>query len=240
LSPRDTTHTTRKPPARQPTLSERVTQRLRGLGRSAAAAITDAGPPTSPLPVFDAEDDKSSHPEQRLDKGKGKATEADLIASPPPLSPSLPPKLTVTTEPESEADAEAGNQKVLLAGLPFTYSQISALLTRAKAEMPLRPVRFPILGQYQDCFSGEEFVAWLLENVPELQKDLNIVIVAATELTEREDLLRRLGEFGNHFDNTDDVFYQFRPKVTPRSFPDCGYELKSYPLGFYAWSTTVG
>ena len=102
---------------------------------------------------------------------------------------------------------------MLLAGLPFTHSQISAFLSRAKAEMPLRPVRFPILGEYQECFTGEDFVGWLLENVPDLQKDLDIVIVAARELTEREDLLRRLGEFGNKFDNADDAFYQFRPKV---------------------------
>ena len=102
---------------------------------------------------------------------------------------------------------------MLLAGLPFTRSQISAFLSRAKAEMPLRPVRFPILGEYQDCFTGEDFVTWLLENVPDLQKDLDIVVVAARELTEREDLLRRLGEFGNKFDNADDAFYQFRPKV---------------------------
>ena len=134
--------------------------------------------------------------------------------SPSSLSPPLPPKLSVTTE-EPEKDAES--QKVLLAGLPFTQPQISALLMRAKAEMPLRPVRFPILGEYKDCFTGEEFVAWLLENVPELQKDLDLVVVAARDLTEREDLLRRLGEFGNHFDNANDAFYQLRPKV-PRYF----------------------
>ena len=118
-----------------------------------------------------------------------------------------------TSETESEKDAGAESQKVLLAGLPFTHPQISALLLRAKAEMQLRPVRFPILGEYQDCFTGEEFVGWLLENVSEFQKDFDIVLVAARELTEREDLLRRLGEFGNKFDNADDTFYQFRPKV---------------------------
>jgi len=126
----------------------------------------------------------------------------------------MPPKLTVTTsDPESGGNAEADNQKVLLAGLPFTHPQISTFLSRAKAEMSLRPVRFPFLGEYQDCFAGEEFVGWLLENVPEFQKDLDIALVAARELTEREDLLRRLGEFGNKFDNADDAFYQFRPKV---------------------------
>lgn len=213
-SPRDSTHTIRKAPARQPTLSERVTQRLRGLGRSAASAIADNNPPAPPLQVFDAETEKSPNPQQRLDKGKGKATAMELSGSPPPLSPPLPPQLTVTiSEPGSEKDAQAEGQKVLLAGLPFTYPQISALLTRAKAEMPLRPVRFPILGEYKECFTGEEFIGWLLDNVPELQKDFDIVLVAARELTEREDLLRRVGEFGNEFDNADDVFYQFRPKV---------------------------
>ena len=151
-NPREPVHNIRKTPTRQPTLSERVTQCLRGL---AASAIPDKSPPAPPLPVFDVEVEKPHNPETRLDKGKGKATELDLTASPPSLSPPLPPKLTVTTEQETE---NAENQKVLLAGLPFTYPQISSLLTRAKAEMPLRPVRFPILGEYKECFSGEEFV----------------------------------------------------------------------------------
>ena len=148
----------------------------------------------------------------------------------------MPPKLTVTV---SDDESEAGSQKVLLAGLPFTHSQISAFLSRAKAEMPLRPVRFPILGEYLDCFAGEEFVTWLLENVPEFQKDLDIVVVAARELTEREDLLRRLGEFGNKFDNADDVYYQFRPKVIRVPSQSLRHELTSGALGFYAGSAAV-
>ena len=101
--------------------------------------------------------------------------------------------------------------------------------------MSLRPVRFPILGEYQDCFTGEDFVAWLLENVPDFQKDPDIVLVAARELTEREDLLRRLGEFGNKFDNASDVFYQFRPKVLYDLSQNIGYELTSHWLGLHAW-----
>jgi len=128
---------------------------------------------------------------------------------------------------------------VLLAGLPFTHPQISAFLSRAKAEMPLRPVRFPFLGEYQDCFTGEDFVTWLLENVPDLQKDLDIVVVAARELTEREDLLRRLGEFGNKFDNADDAFYQFRPKVLYVLSLDVEYVLMSDWSGFHARSATI-
>lgn len=122
------------------------------------------------------------------------------------------PKLAVTTaEPESEKDAQS--QKVLLAALPFTHQQVSALLIRANAEMNLCPVKFLILGEYKDCFTGKEFAGWLLRNVPEFQEDPDIVLVAARELTERDNLLRRLGEFGNDFEDVDDAYYHFRPKV---------------------------
>ena len=57
------------------------------------------------------------------------------------------------------------------------------------------------------------------ENVPEFQKDLDVVLVASRDLTEHDDLLRRLGEFGNHFDNAADYFYQFRPKVPCVIYP---------------------
>ena len=53
----------------------------------------------------------------------------------------------------------------------------------------------------------------MLENVPEFQENFDIVLVAAREITEREDLLRKVGEFGNKFDYATDAFYQFRPKV---------------------------
>jgi len=51
-------------------------------------------------------------------------------------------------------------------------------LTRVKAEMYPRPVKFTILGEYQECFTGEDFVGWFLENVPEFQKEFDIVLVA--------------------------------------------------------------
>ena len=132
-----------------------------------------------------------------------------LSTSPPPSLPRLLPKLTVTTSKQgSEEGAE--NQRVLLAGLPFVYPRISL---RAEAGVPLCPARFPILGEYKECFSGEEFADWLLGNVPEFQEDPDTTLVATRDLTEREDLLRRLGESGWHFDNAADIFYRFVPKV---------------------------
>lgn len=74
-------------------------------------------------------------------------------------------------------------------------------------------MRFPLLGEYPDCFTGEEFVAWLNENVQGFGGSLDRAEDAAKELTERDNLLRRIGEFGNQFEHSDEAFYQFRPKV---------------------------
>lgn len=104
-------------------------------------------------------------------------------------------------------------EPMLLAGLSLPRQAISSLLTRAAAELPLRPVRFPLLGEYPDCFTGEEFVVWLNENVQGFGGSLDRAEDAAKDLTEREGLLRRVGEFGNMFESSDDAFYQFRPKA---------------------------
>ena len=79
--------------------------------------------------------------------------------------------------------------------------------------MPLRPVRFSILGECQGCFTGDEFVAWLLENVPEFWRDLYIILVAARELTGCEGLLSEPGEFGNEFENVND---RTRSSISPQ------------------------
>lgn len=104
-------------------------------------------------------------------------------------------------------------EPILLAGLFLPPAAISGLLARAAAELPLRSVRFPLIGEYQDAFTGDEFVTWLKENVPGLGGSLDRAEDAARNLTEKEGLLRRLGEFGNQFESSDDAFYQFRPKV---------------------------
>ena len=100
-----------------------------------------------------------------------------------------------------------------IAGVMMTPTEVTAMLKKAKEEMPLRPVRFPLLGEYQDCFSGEEFATWLKDNMKELNGNLDHAEVAGRVLTEKYNLLRRLGELGNDFDNAEDAFYQFRPRA---------------------------
>lgn len=68
------------------------------------------------------------------------------------------------------------------------------------AELKLRSVRFPLLGEYPDYFTGEDFVAWLNANVPGFDGNLDRAEDAARGLTERGNLHRHIGEFGNEFE----------------------------------------
>ncbi|KAJ6621349.1 hypothetical protein B0H10DRAFT_2432380 [Mycena sp. CBHHK59/15] len=196
----------RTPPLRTASVSERIAQRLREIQKksiNAVAAATEAA-------KADVPEEAEEKLLPKIDKGKGKATDEEpIIASPPPMSPLLPPKVDIAGSPMPPMPPPP----MLLAGLSLPPVAVSQLLTRAAAELPLRPVRFPLLGEYPDCFTGEEFVAWLNENVHGFGGSLDRAEDAAKELTERDNLLRRIGEFGNSFEHSDEAFYQFRPKA---------------------------
>lgn len=55
------------------------------------------------------------------------------------------------------------------------------------------------------------------KNVLGFGGNVDLAEEAARDLTERDSLLRRVGEFGNQFEHADDAFYQFRPKVSSRT-----------------------
>ncbi|KAF8892093.1 hypothetical protein BD779DRAFT_1670440 [Infundibulicybe gibba] len=193
----------RTPPQRTASVSERIAMRLKEIQKRSSDALAQATSTQDPNQEEEVEEEAESA--AKVDKGKGKAIESQTLASPLPMSPLQPPK-ELPGPPALPAP-------ILLAGLSFTPAAVSRLLTRAAAEINLRPVRFPLLGEYKDCFNGEELVAWLNENVDGFGGSLDRAEDAARDLTEREDLLRRIGEFGNQFEHSDDAFYQFRPKA---------------------------
>ncbi|KAF4593115.1 hypothetical protein EYR38_008825 [Pleurotus pulmonarius] len=198
----------RAPPQRTASVSERIALRLKELQKKAMSVAAED-------PNHTPQENTDEPVVPKLDKGKGKATDdapgsPPILASPPPMSP-LPEKHQDL--PPASPIGAPNPSPILLAGLAFTPASLSKLLLRASHEMHLRPVRFPLLGEYQDCFTGEEIAAWLNEHVPGFGGDLDRAEDAARDLTEREGLLRRIGELGNQFELSDEAFYQFRPKA---------------------------
>jgi len=201
----------RTPPQRTASVSERIAQRLKEIQ-------SKSGPQRRVSPVPEKEEKEEEIPPPKVDKGKRRQIEeappSPVSVSPRPMSPLALPETDLPLEQPPVPPAP-----ILVGGIPFSSLAVSQLLTRAAAELPLRPIRFPLLGEYQDCFTGDEFVGWLCHNIPELEGNLDQAEIAGKDLTEREGFLRRLGEFGNQFEPLDDAFYQFRPKVSLMHLP---------------------
>lgn len=200
----------RERPVRTSTISERIAQKFKDIQRKASDLAESAPSEEKSQLLFS--DDKEA---PKVDKGKGKAVEEPsgsvVNASPPPLSPQLSPTSLGIKAPSPPAPPEP-SEPMLLAGLSLLPAAVSDLLSRASTELKLQSISFPIVGEYQ-CFTGEDFVAWLNMNVQGFGGSFERAEEAARELTERDGLLRRIGDFGNAFEPLDDAFYQFRPKA---------------------------
>ncbi|EJD48326.1 hypothetical protein AURDEDRAFT_61186 [Auricularia subglabra TFB-10046 SS5] len=195
---------------RTPSVSERISQRLAELQRKKPGSNS----PTTSEKAKSDDGEEEEAPRPSVDKGKGKAIEpqSPLPMSPPPMSPPLPPA-KFSSSPAPANVIPPPPLPMLLAGVSMQPADVSKMLLQAQTHLPLRSVRFPFLGEYQELFTGEEFATWLVENVPAFGGNLDLAEEAARELTERDNVLRRIGEFGNKFENSDDAFYQFRPKA---------------------------
>ena len=205
----------RERPVRSGTISERIAQKFKDIQRRASDLAAETSPSDEKSQVLFSDDKEGP----KVDKGKGKAveepTDSVVNASPPPLSPQLPPtSLDVKTSTPTTAP-----EPMLLAGLSLTPTAVSDLLSRASAELKLQAISFPIVGEYQ-VFTGEDFVAWLNVNVQGFGGSFERAEEAARDLTERDGLLRRIGDIGHQFEPTDDAFYQFRPKAFELGKPD--------------------
>ena len=200
----------RERPVRTATISERIAQKFRDIQRRVSDPSEDVPSEEKSQVLFS--DDKEG---PKIDKGKGKAVEepsdAVVSSSPPPLSPQLPPTNLDVKVSSSPAPPEPP-EPILLAGLSLPPAAVSDLLSRASSELKLQSISFPIVGGYQ-CFTGEDFVAWLNVNVQGFGGSFERAEEAARQLTERDGLLRRIGDIGHAFEPLDDAFYQFRPKA---------------------------
>jgi hypothetical protein len=203
LAPRDK-------PVRTATVSERIAQRFKDIQKK-AANFADGAPSDEKSQLLFS-DDKDA---PKLDKGKGKAIaepQDHIISdSPPSLSPHVSPAM-LDVETSSSSSPPEPPEPIILAGLSLPATAVSDLLSRASSELEFRPIRLPIVGEYQ-CFTGEDFASWLNKNVQGFEGSFERAEQAARELTEREGLLRRIGDLGNAFEPVDDAFYQFRPKA---------------------------
>lgn len=129
------------------------------------------------------------------------------------MSPAMPPKLEIPAPATSQSLSP-----ILLAGLALSPAAVTALLTQASKELKTTTLKLPLIGDYKDCFTGADFVDFLRAKVPGLGDSVERAQEAARDLTEREGLLRRVGELGNAFEDSQAALYQLRPKVCQTAY----------------------
>ncbi|KAG8687764.1 hypothetical protein FRC08_011783, partial [Ceratobasidium sp. 394] len=185
-------------PSRTGTVSDRI---RKSLGTSPSRGSSVASDATN--------DTATAETEIKVDKGKGRATTPPPeVASPPPMSPAMPPKLEIPKQATPQPLSP-----ILLAGLALSPAAVSALLLQASKELKTTTLKLPFIGEYKDCFTGADFVDLLRAKVPGFDDSVERAGEAARDLTERENLLRRVGELGNAFEDSQAALYQFRPKL---------------------------
>ncbi|CAE6441078.1 unnamed protein product [Rhizoctonia solani] len=185
-------------PTRTGTVSDRILQQM-GVNPSRENSIASDAASTATA--------ETSGTEPKVDKGKGRAASPPPeVASPPPMSPAMPPKLDIPA-------TEQPLPPILLAGLALSPAALSALLLQASKELKTTTVKLPFIAEYRGCFSGADFVDFLKVKLPGLGDSVERAEEAARDLTERENLLRRIGELGNAFEDSQAALYQLRPKA---------------------------
>ncbi|KAG9083124.1 hypothetical protein FS749_006281 [Ceratobasidium sp. UAMH 11750] len=185
-------------PSRTGTVSDRIRKSLGASPSRGSSVASDA-----------TNDTATAETEIKVDKGKGRATTPPPeVASPPPMSPAMPPKLEIPKQATPQPLSP-----ILLAGLALSPAAVSALLLQASKELKTTTLKLPFIGEYKDCFTGADFVDFLRAKVPGFDDSVERAGEAARDLTERENLLRRVGELGNAFEDSQAALYQFRPKA---------------------------
>ncbi|KAJ1306794.1 hypothetical protein OPQ81_007780 [Rhizoctonia solani] len=121
-----------------------------------------------------------------------------------------------TSATESKVDKGKGratSPPPEVASPPPIPAALSALLLQASKELKTTTVKLPFIAEYKDCFTGADFVDFLKVKLPGLGDSVERAEEAARDLTERENLLRRIGELGNAFEDSQAALYQLRPKA---------------------------
>ncbi|CAI2175237.1 4939_t:CDS:10 [Funneliformis geosporum] len=123
-----------------------------------------------------------------------------------------------TNEELAQKSLEKGKMKnnfqllvVVLGQQSFTEDEIMKFLSRMRDEISSREVKFPILGVYNDVYSGEDIVKWLRENHPNA-RTLREAEIIGQELAD-QGFLRLVGAYGNKFTGSPSYYFQWKIKA---------------------------
>ncbi|CAG8464360.1 17262_t:CDS:10 [Cetraspora pellucida] len=93
----------------------------------------------------------------------------------------------------------------------FSEEEIMQFLAKMREEIPSKEIKIPILGTYNDAYSGEDITKWLTKN------HINAYLWEDAERIGQEladqGFLKHIGAIGNYFVSTPVAYFQFKSKA---------------------------
>lgn len=103
-------------------------------------------------------------------------------------------------------------EEISLGGHSFSLGHVTEIIDKMVNEIPQTNRKVPILGTYDKCVTGSQVTQWV-------QANLSIADLSKAELFGQDLLvngyLRLVGQVGNSFANSSQLYYQWRPKAFP-------------------------
>jgi hypothetical protein len=100
---------------------------------------------------------------------------------------------------------------VVLGEQSFTEDEVMKFLSRMREEIPSREIKFPILGVYNDVYTGEDITKWLQENHLSARTWREAEMIGQ-ELAD-QGFLRLVGAYGNKFSGSPSAYFQWKAKA---------------------------
>lgn len=121
-----------------------------------------------------------------------------------------------TTGGDSNPQTEEGNQENTqdVEIFEFTHAkydkkQMKSLLRDMLTKIPMSSYKVPIFGTYQNVSTGSNITQWLLENMPEFNKNLEKAEIFGQDLI-RNEFIRVVGTISKSFINSSQLNYQWK------------------------------
>lgn len=91
----------------------------------------------------------------------------------------------------------------------YDKKQMKSLLRDMLTKIPMTPYKVPIFGTYQNVSTGSNITQWLLENMPEFNKNLEKAEIFGQDLI-RNEFIRVVGTISKSFINSSQLNYQWK------------------------------
>lgn len=115
-------------------------------------------------------------------------------------------------EEEEEEEENGADTSFEFTHTEFNAKQMETLLKQMLIGIPRTDHKVPILGTYQDVSTGSSITQWVLDNVPEIEKNLEKAERFGQDLIKNE-FIRVVGSMGKSFINSSQFFYQWKQKA---------------------------